>query len=167
MSREAGQPVMLNTAMTLSGRSRTTSSPGTPLRRQLLRAVLSHVPPADRGRRAHQVRGLLGQLGATLDLDEPVWRLLEIHAQGHPRVARERPPLRGVLAGVEDDAVVLDDEPDRRHEGPAVRARPRELAGSGAGGEERADLGVSYRCHALTLREPRITVPIGRTRLRK
>ena len=90
---------------------------------------------------------ILRQLGFTLHLHKGVWRFLQVRAQRDPRIASQRPGLGGFVEGVEDDAAVLDDEPDWRHQRPAVRARVGKLARSRTSSEKRVYLRVGNRCH--------------------
>jgi len=86
-----------------------------------------------------------------LYLNESVGRLLQVSAERGPRIADKRPALGRFLAGVEDDAAVLDDEPHRHHQRPAIRVRIAQLAGSRARREERVYLRICNRRHQPTL----------------
>src|SRR5215475_2423151 len=114
---------------------------------KLLGPVWPHITRGDHGRDAEEFARILRQLGFTLHLHEGVWRFLQVRAQRDPRIASQRPGLGGFVEGVEDDAAVLDDEPDWRHQRPTVHAHVGELARSCTHGEKRVYLRIGNRCH--------------------
>ena len=145
-----------NTEITFVGCRRTSSSPGTPLRRaERRRVVRPHVAPRDRRGAAHQLVGVLADRRRALHLHVRVRRLLEIDAQHQPRIAADGPSLGRLLPRVEQQGAVLHDEPDGCHERPPVRSRVAELAGAGARREEVGDLGGQV-IHERTLTRIRL-----------
>ena len=130
------------------GRGRRAGAPATRLRRvalpELRGALGAHVARADRGGPAAQVVGLGRDRDRAGDAHEGVRRALVVDAQRGDPVAGQRAALDRVRAGVEDEVVAVEHEPDRHHVGPAVVARRGELAGARALAHEGAPLGVVH-----------------------
>ena len=132
-------------ARTWSACRRTSSSPSTALRSPELRGALgAHVARADRGGPAAQVVALGRDGDRAGDAHEGVGRALVVDAQRGDPVAGQRAALDRVRAGVEDEVVAVEHEPDRHDVGPAVVARRGELAGARALADEGAPLGVVH-----------------------
>jgi hypothetical protein len=139
---------MSKQAITLVGRSRTTNSPGTPLRRPNSSARSGPMYRADRRRRRDQLRWILRQFGYSLDLDERIRRLLKVHADRGARVASQRPALSSVLASVEHQPVAVDHEPHRNDQRTTVSGAIAQLARPSPLQQEGANLRVGDRVHA-------------------
>ena len=127
--------------ITRSGERRTSSSPGTPLRRPNSSArSCAHVARADPRGPFDQVRRVLLRHRRAADVHERERRRLVVHAQRHAAVPQDVLALHGVRAGVEDDVVTIQHEPDRHHVRVAGRREHGQLAGAGAVAEELPDL---------------------------
>ncbi|GHA36400.1 hypothetical protein GCM10010372_40580 [Streptomyces tauricus] len=89
------------------------------------------------------------EVSRALDLDRgPV----VVHAQGHPAVPSQIPPLDGVLPRVEDQVVAVEHEPDRCHMRAPVGPDGRQLASAGAVRDERPPFLIGHLvCHAPIL----------------
>jgi hypothetical protein len=118
---------------------------------ELLRTLGPHISGRDRCRGPQQLDRILRELCHPLDLDEPVGRLLEVDADRGARVAGERVPLRGVLAGVEDQRSILDDEPHRDDQRTPVGGAVTELASPCPFQQEVTDLTVGQGSHTGSL----------------
>src|SRR5450755_5048373 len=114
---------------------------------ELVGALLSHVAYADPDR----VRQHLLEVGAeghrAADRDERERRPVVVHAHARPAGAGQRAALQRAGAGVEDDVVALEHEPDRHHVRAAIAARRGQLAGPGADHDELPPLGIRHRAH--------------------
>ncbi|BDH57277.1 hypothetical protein MTP03_22160 [Tsukamurella sp. PLM1] len=83
-----------------------------------------------------QVVRIVDEFGEALYLRERVRGLLQVHAHADPRILRQEFAFRRVTTGGEDDAAVVDHEPDRRGERSPVAAEVREVPRARSGGEE-------------------------------
>ncbi len=147
--RPPPQTVRPKLATTLTGRRRTTSSPGTPLRlpNSSARSAPMYRAPIAVAARSNSA-GSSAQLSLALDLDEPERRLLQVDAQGGPRIPGQGAALRRLAARVEHEAVAFDDEPHRGDQRSPATGQVGELAGPGAVAEELPDLRVTESGHA-------------------
>src|SRR6266849_2467460 len=140
---------MLKLAITFTGRSRTTNSPGTPLRRPnssarsgpTYRAAIAAAV-------ASKISRILGQLCHSLNLDEPGRQLLKVNADRGARIAGKRPALSGVLAGIEHQLAVVDHEPHRSDQRPPIGGAVAQLARPRPLQQEGANLRIGHRRHA-------------------
>src|SRR6185369_5998073 len=98
--------------------------------------VGTHVPGAGPRSDVDQVSRILADRHGALHLDERIRRPLVVHTDHRPRVTSQRTAFGGVLAGVEGQLAVVDDEPDGCDQGAAVGCRVAELSGAGAVTEE-------------------------------
>jgi hypothetical protein len=87
-----------------------------------------------------------------VDSHEAVRRPVVVDAQRHARVARERMPLHRTPLRLEHErAVVVEQEPDRRHERRPVLANDRQLRRSGSFEEKRLHVVWAELAHEGTL----------------
>ena len=109
-------PAMSAWARTWSACRRTSSSPSIGVALAELRgAIGAHVARADRGGPAAQVVAIGRDRDRAGDAHEGVRRALVVDAQRGDPVAGQRAALDRVRAGVEDEVVAVEHEPDRHH----------------------------------------------------
>jgi hypothetical protein len=118
----------------LVGLTRTTSSPGTPLRRPYSSARSAHVATARPCRDVENLLRILADRGDALDLDKRVGRTRIIDTHHHTWITCQRTAFRGDLAGVERQFAVVDDKPNWCHKGAAVGSEITEQSRAGAFG---------------------------------
>src|ERR1700754_3148676 len=126
----------------------------------LLRAVGTPVPSTPAGGDVEKIPWILTDRCDSLDLYERVGTPLIVNADHRARVPGQRTAFGGVLAGVEGEFPVVNDEPDGCHQRSAIRCGEPEFPGPGALGDE-SDYVVGEFVHAteasrVTIKRPAI-----------